>query len=245
MLYRYVFKKSSVILLSNYLYDDVKTFVPIEQVYICPNGVEDLIESKKAKLKIESKPIKILFLSNLIKSKGVFLLIEACRILQKKGADFSCDFVGGEGDVRAHQIKIELEKAGVAECVQYLGEKHGLDKHRAYQSTDIFVLPTSNDCFPLVLLEAMKYELPVVSTTEGGIRDIVEENVSGFIVEQNNPIDLADKLEVLINNEAMRLEMGLAGRAKYEKEFTLQAFESKLQGILEHILLKDTESNDR
>ena len=238
-LYRYVFKKSNVILLSNFLYDDVKTFVSTEDIYICPNGVEDLIIKKKSKYENKSEPIRILFLSNLIKSKGVYVLLEACRILQQRKYDFSCCFVGGEGDVSAQQFKLEVKKARVAERVQYLGRKYGIDKDKVYQSADIFVLPTSNDCFPLVLLEAMQYELPVVSTTEGGIRDIVEQNITGFIVGQNDPFDLADKLEVLINNETLRSEMGKAGRIKYEKEFTLQAFESKLQGILEQILLED------
>lgn len=244
-LYRYVFNKSRVILLSNYLYDDVKSFVSRNQVYICSNGVENLITSDIAKLDKVINPIKILFLSNLIKSKGVLVLIEACRILQQKGSNFSCDFVGGEGDVSSHQLRIEIEKTGVAERVFYLGEKHGLDKDKAYRSADIFVLPTTNDCFPLVLLEAMQYELPIVTTSEGGIRDIVLDNVTGFIVDQNDPIDLANKLELLIENESMRIEMGRAGRSKYEKEFTLHAFESKLQTILEDILLKDIESKDK
>lgn len=246
-LYKYVFKKSSVILLSNYLYDDVKTYVTSEQVHICPNGVEDLIKSNnsKSKLKIKSNRIKILFLSNLIESKGVFVLIKACKILQERGYDFLCDFVGGEGDVDAQQFKTEVEKAEIAERVQYLGKKHGFEKNEAYKSADIFVLPTNNDCFPLVLLEAMQHSLPIISTIEGGIRDIVEDKVTGFLVDQNNPTELADKLATLIDNEAMRLEMGSAGYAKYKKEFTLQAFESKLQGILEHILLKDIEKNNK
>ena len=244
-LYRYVFKKSNVILLSNYLYDDVNTFVSRNQVYICPNGVEDLIKSDKAKLEKVTKPIKILFLSNLIKSKGVLVLIEACRILLQKGCNFSCDFVGGEGDLSSHQLNLEIEKTGVAEQVLYLGEKHELDKEKAYQSADIFVLPTNNDCFPLVLLEAMQYSLPVISTSEGGIGDIVKDNETGFIVEKNSPIELADKLEILINNEALRLKMGNAGRIKYEKEFTLQAFETKLLEILESILLNDSDKNDK
>lgn len=238
LLYRYVFKNSNVILLSKYLYDDVKKFVSFEQLYICPNGVEDLRKNIKTTLEKQSEPIKILFLSNLIKSKGVFVLIEACKVLQQKGYTFLCEFIGGEGDVTAHQFMMEVEKAGVSESVNYLGKKHGLEKEMAYQSADIFVLPTSNDCFPLVLLEAMQYGLTVISTKEGGIRDIVEENITGILVEQNNPAELADKIAVLLNNEAMRLEMGRAGRSKYEKEFTLQAFESKLQAILEEILLK-------
>lgn len=244
-LYKYVFKNSDVILLSNYLYDDVKNFVTKEQIHVCPNGVENLIKSNRAKLKIESKPIKILFLSNLIKSKGVFVLIEACKILQERGYDFLCDFVGGEGDVNAHQFKIKIEEAEISNRIRYLGRKHGLEKNEAYQNADIFVLPTNKDCFPLVLLEAMQNKLPVISTNEGGIPDIVEDKVTGFLVDQNNPTELADKLATLIDNEAMRLEMGCAGHTKYKKEFTLQAFESKLQGILEHILLKDIEINDK
>lgn len=239
LMYQYVFKKSSVILLSKYLYDDLKTFVSMEQVYICPNGVEDLLRTKRPKLEKRSESIKILFLSNLIKSKGVFILLEACEILQRKGYVFSCDFVGGEGDVSAHQFILEVEKRGLTENVKYLGKRYGEDKNKVYKSADVFVLPTSNDCFPLVLLEAMQFGLPAISTIEGGIPDIVENNVTGFMVEQNNPVDLADKLEILINNDTLRSQMGEAGRAKYEKEFTLQAFESKLQEILKLILSKN------
>lgn len=241
LLYKYVFKKSSVIILSKYLYDDVKTFVSMEQLYICPNGVEDTMKKNEAKIEKKTGPIKILFLSNLIIQKGVFVLIEACEILRNKGYTFSCDFVGGEGDVSVKQFRNEVEKRGLSETVKYLGKKYGKDKNTVYKSADVFVLPTSNDCFPLVLLEAMQYGLPVISTIEGGIPDIVDNNITGFMVEQDNPNDLADKLEILINNYALRKQMGNAGRKKYEKEFTLQAFEEKLLGILQELLLKEKE----
>lgn len=236
-LYKYVFKNSKVIILSQYLYDDIKTFVSKDQIFICPNGVEDFTERNRIESEM-SESIKILFLSNLITSKGVFVLIEACDILLKKGYDFSCVFVGGEGDVSSHRFKKEVEKKGLTETVKYLGKRYGEDKDKVYQSADIFVLPTMNDCFPLVLLEAMQYKLPVISTIEGGIRDIVEDGVTGFLVEHENPEALADKLEVLIKDEALRLKMGRAGRIKYESEFTLQAFESKLHDILETVLFK-------
>ena len=244
-LYQYVFKKSSVIILSKYLYDDIKTFVSMEQVYICPNGVEDFRKKSVQKLENESKPVKILFLSNLIESKGVFILIEACEILRTKGYNFSCDFVGGEGDVSAHQFKEEVKKRQLSETVKYLGKKYDEDKNIVYENADIFVLPTMNDCFPLVLLEAMQYGLPLISTIEGGIPDIVENNVNGFLVEQNNSVDLADKLETLMNNETLLIQMGRAGRTKYEKEFTLQVFETKLQRILEELLLDKIEGKNK
>ena len=243
-LYQYVFKGNNVILLSKYLYDDIETFVSMEQVYICPNGVEDFRKNSVIKLEKKSEPVKILFLSNLIESKGVFILIQACEILLRKGYNFSCDFVGGEGDVSASQFKEDVEKRGLFQSVKYIGRKYGGDKNEIYKNADIFVLPTfyNNECFPLVLLEAMQFQLPTISTIEGGIKDIVEDNVTGILVKRNNVIDLADKLEVLMNNDSLRIQMGKAGRRKYENEFTLQAFETKLQGILEELLLKEIES---
>lgn len=236
-LYRYVFKKSNVILLSKYLYDDIDAFVAEDSVYICHNGVEDICKVSNEDVDEKSDEIKILFLSNLIKSKGVFVLFDACRILLDRGCVFTCDFVGGEGDINAHQFQIEAEQKGIAEIAKYLGEKYSKDKESQFRSSDIFVLPTFNDCFPLVLLEAMQYKLPIVSTEEGGIRDIVENGVTGFLVEQNNSLELANKLEVLLKNETIRLQMGQAGREKYEREFTLQSFETKIQEILEQLLL--------
>lgn len=237
-LYRYVFNNNSVILLSSYLYDDIKTFVPKSRVHICHNGVEDVVKMDIGNQDEDFRPIKILFLSNLIESKGVFVLIEACGILQEKGYEFSCVFVGGEGDINTHQFNKEIERVGVNRCVKYLGKKYGDDKNEIYLDADIFVLPTfyDNECFPLVLLEAMQYGLPVVSTYEGGIRDIVEDGVTGILVSQNNAFELAEKLEILIKNESLRIDMGKAGRRKYEKEFTLQTFETKLQEILQHLL---------
>lgn len=239
LLYRFVFKKSYVILLSKYLYDDIKTFVSWDQVYICPNGVEDLVSNKNLDLPKKTDSVNILFLSNLIKSKGVFVLIKACEILHRKGYNFTCDFVGGEGDVNAQHFKIEVKKKGIDANVKYLGKRYGEDKEKVYKNSDVFVLPTfyDNECFPLVLLEAMQHELPVISTFEGGIRDIVEDSVTGFLVERNDPVALADKLELLLTNKPLRHQMGAAGRLKYEKEFTLQTFETRLQEILQDILL--------
>ena len=80
--------------------------------------------------------------------------------------------------------------------------------------------------------------LPVISTYEGGIKDIVETGRTGYLVEQRNVIDLANKLETLINNSNLRIQMGDAGRQKYEQEFTLEKFENRLNDILHRVIVK-------
>jgi len=82
----------------------------------------------------------------------------------------------------------------------------------------------------------MSYSLPVISTFEGGIPDIVEDSITGFLVPQRDIQSLADKIETLICNPQMRTEMGEAGRKKYESDFTQMKFEYHLQKVIDDVL---------
>lgn len=239
ILYKMVFKNADIILLSEHLYPDIQKYVPKNRVHICPNGIPEIVQSSKFKVQNEvSKPVEILFLSNLIESKGVYVLLEACKILKEKGLDFLCTYVGGEGDISAEQLQQKIEKSGLAGDVHYAGKKYGVDKSEIFLKADIFAFPTyyHNETFGLVLLEAMQFSLPVVSTYEGGIPDVVEAGKTGFLVPQNDVVALAEKLKFLIKNPVLCKEMGQNGRKKYEAEFTLGAFEARFTTILKELV---------
>ncbi|WP_339923289.1 glycosyltransferase family 4 protein [uncultured Cyclobacterium sp.] len=243
--YNYVFKGSDVIILSQHLYSDISLFVPNSNVHVCPNGVKDenmnICHNLNKDISVDKLPIvSILFLSNLIESKGVFILMEALSILKKKGVAFKCVVIGSEGDVSSSQFNKRKAKLGLEDLVSYEGKKYGSDKIQAFLDADIFAFPTyyNNECFPLVLLEAMSYSLPIVSTYEGGIKDIVENEVNGFLTIQKDPNLLAISLESLVENPILRQRMGKAGRSKYEKEFTDKIFQNRLLKILKDVLQK-------
>lgn len=247
ILYKCVFKNTRGILLSEYLYDDIKKYFSKERIYICPNGIsdfhatkEDQNENIKSPNPPINAPIEILFLSNLIKSKGVFILLEACKILHQKGFPFKCTFVGAEGNISKEDFQQKVEELNLSEQVEYVGKKYGSDKEEAYAKSDIFVFPTyyNLETFGLVNLEAMQHSLPVISTPEGGIPDVVEDGKTGYLVPQKNVKALAEKLAYLILNPQLREKMGKAGREKYEKEFTLEIFENKLLSIFRHVIDK-------
>jgi len=237
LLYRFAFKNSSVIILSQFLYYDIKPYVPMSRVYNCPNGIKDF----QPKTSFITPPIndsfRILFFSNLIKEKGVFVLIEACSILNKKGYTFQCDFVGGEGDVSAEQLSEFIENKGLKKQVKYLGKRYGMLKDMTFEHADVFVLPTRSDCFPLTIIEAMQHSLPVITTREGGIPDMVDDGKTGFLLSSNdNPTFLAEKIEYLIVNPSQGKEMGMNGRTKYEHQYTLPIFEQRLHNILSELI---------
>ena len=213
LIYRFVFSNTEVILLSEYLYPDIQKYVTTERIHYCPNGIPLEVQSSKFKVQ-SSETTQILFLSNLIESKGVFILLEACSILQFKQFNFHCIFVGGIGDVSEQQFYNKVKQLNVENCVNYAGRKYDEEKELVFLQADIFVLPSNNDCFPLVLLEAMQHSLPIVSTYEGAIPTIVEDSKNGFLVAQKDANALAEKLGILIADKDLRIRMGKAGTRK-------------------------------
>ncbi|NLX67265.1 MAG: glycosyltransferase family 4 protein [Bacteroidales bacterium] len=237
LFYKFVFKDAFVILLSQHLYYDVEAYVPHNRLYYCPNGIKDYQPTAALLTLSEDRPFTILFLSNLIEEKGVFVLVEACSILRDKGCEFRCNYVGGEGDVSEKQFNAFIEKKGLTEQVKYLGKRYGRLKEISFEQSDLFVLPSRYDCFPLVVLEAMQHGLPVITAYEGGMPDMVDEGSSGFLLSRyDDAEELAGRIELLISDPELRNQMGRNGRVKYEKNFTLAVFEERLLCILQEVI---------
>lgn len=227
------YRNTKVMLLSEHLYEDVSKVVKKEQVLICPNGIPYIPFYKSSR---EGCTPHILFLSNLIESKGVFILLEACRILRDKGLEFICDFVGKESkDISKDFFYQEIKRKNLNNSVIYHGPKYNKEKELYWEVASLFVFPTfyADECFPLVILEAMQHSLPIVTTNEGGIPDIVIDGETGYICERKNAQRLADKIELLLKSPHLCKELGEAGRKRYEECFTSDIFENRLKECLQ------------
>ena len=230
----WVYRDTEVILLSERLYFDVASVVQWNQVHVCPNGVDVPLPVAVSR---DSAVPRLLFLSNLIESKGVYVLLDACRELREKGYEFIGDFVGGETrEINRETFKNEVQKRGLQENVIYHGPQYGAEKERFFREADIFVQPTFEDCFPLTIVEAMRYGLPVVSTDEGAIPDMVVDGETGFICPRKEVQALVNALEKLLKNSELRKQMGENGCSRYKEKYTLRAFEKTFRGILSDIL---------
>lgn len=241
----FVYKNTKVILLSWYLYPDIEKVVKKEQILICPNGIPPLAidnaqlivdndSGENSKLSTLNK-VRLLFLSNLIPSKGVYVLLDACKVLKEKGLQFVCDFIGGETKEISRTIfETAVRERGLEDIVCFQGPKYGEEKNQCFEQADIFVFPTFyyNECFPLVLLEAMQWSLPLVSSDEGGIPDIIKDGVNGFICKREDSQSLAAALEKLIIDPNLRQQMGERGYERYKEEFTLSAFEHNFVEVM-------------
>lgn len=242
-LYRRFFKGIKVILLAEALYKDVQKYVKREDVEICPNGIPESLDYEPSAKRDNAVP-HILFLSNLIESKGVIVLLDALKILKEKGYSFVCDFVGGEtAEIDAARFGHEVEQRGLSDIAIYHGRKYGEEKNEYYRNAYMMVFPTHypNECFPLVLLEAMQCGVACVSTNEAAIPEIIDDGRTGLLVGRDvagvpSYVDVAAMLEKLITNRQLCRQMGREGRMKFEKEYTLDIFEHKITNCIKHCL---------
>lgn len=238
-LYRAFFKGLRVILLAEVLYNDVKKYVDKRNVFICPNGIPKEASTIRG-YKDESCP-HLLYLSNLLIEKGIIVLLDALLVVKNRGYSFVCNVVGGETtDMDSTGFYAEIQKRGLQNNVFYHGRKTGDEKSLFFRNASIFVFPTfyQNECFPLVLLEAMMYGLACVSTTEAGIPNILNDPRIGILVSAKDVNVLVDAIILLLSDRTLCHSMGQAGRDKFEREYTLEVFERRFCEILRQLTIR-------
>ncbi|WP_052414991.1 glycosyltransferase [Jejuia pallidilutea] len=236
MLYKYAFKNTKSILLAPSLYKDIEGFVSKENVYFCPNGIPEYatLNTFEDLEKGDIKPCKFLFLSNMMRQKGVLELLKACSLLQKQHLKFECHFIGAWADITEAEFNSTVKKYQLEHIVTFHGKQYGEDKVAFFETSDVFVFPTfyHNECFPLVLLEAMQFGLPVITTDEGAIGEIVLNNETGIIVKQQDVDSLAEAMLKMLKAPDIRKKYGAMGKKRFAENFTLAMFEKKMEAIL-------------
>lgn len=231
-LYRLAFSNTNAIILSQRLYYDIKKYFNKGSVYVCSNGIPEEKFETTPLLLSKTKHTHFLYLSNLYKSKGVHTLLKALEILNNQFKDFRCSIVGGEGDISAQELNNLIKGMSLEKEVIYLGKRFGEEKTQVYKSADVFVFPTHYETFGLVNVEAMMYGLPVISTREGAIEDIVVDGETGLLVKRKDYNDLAKKMNFFINKPEQIYKMGEKAQERFFQKFTLTTFENKLLNIL-------------
>ena len=186
--------------------------VPIEKISVAPNAFTD------AQL--------ILGVGRLIEKKGFNYLIEACRYLRERARKFVCMIIG-TGD-KEDELRELIRRLDLSDTVQLVGPQSQGAVAEAIARCSMMVLPCvvakdgDRDALPTVLLEAMAAGRPAISTTLEGVDEIVDSGRTGFLVPQRDSLGLAQAIDRLIIDPALRTGMGLAARRKAEEIFSLR-----------------------
>lgn len=238
--YRIIFKNVKVILISKELYSDISDYVSLKDVFFLHNAIPQTVSNNKFKIIKQERETcnssnRLLFLSNLLTTKGIYILLDACKQLDNQGVLFECHYIGNSGDISIETFKSSIIKEGLQNKIFVHGPKYGKDKEIYFINSDIFIFPTYHETFGLVLLEAMEYGLPCITTPEGGIPSIISAD-NGILVKQKDSHELAIAIKSLIDNEEKRKRMGNNGREMFLKKYTIKTFENNLVNILQKII---------
>lgn len=210
------------------LNNEIEWITPLRTVSI-PNGIIDVYNTntrKKNKL-----DITVLFVGNLVEKKGIEYLVQAYRLINNK--KIKLKIIGGWRDFNLRKsIENEISKNRLNGRIEFLGVKEEEAKWKYFYEADIFCAPTfENEAQPLILIEAMMMELPIITTNWRSIPDIITDGKEGYLVPIRCSEAIAEKINILAENPYLRLEMGKNGREKYLKKFTLEKHLSNMESV--------------
>lgn len=185
-------------------------------------------------------PLRIVAVGTLHEVKGQVHLIEACRRLAERGIDFTCRFVGDGPDREA--LATRIDRHGLGDRVTLAGRMTSDTVAEELARSNVLVAPSvptrsgKREGIPIVLMEAMAARLPVVASRLSGIPELVTDEVSGLLVPAGDDAALADALERLAGDPALRARLGTAGRETVLRDFDVDrnaaALASRIQATL-------------
>lgn len=188
-------------------------------------------------------PVRILCVARLVEMKGVHILIRAVGEYCKKNfGKRKCKlFIVGDGPDKSY-LKMLVKKLRLQNVVKFLGWQPHEKIYNYLLSSHIFVLPSittkegTKEGIPNVLMEAMATGMPVISTYHSGIPELIQNGISGCLVGEKKVLELAEKLNFLINNHAKWERFGKKARKHIEKNHNIKKENEDLEKILYQVL---------
>ncbi len=232
---RFVHRKvDGQIVLGNNLRHLFNWLLPEEKIFVVPNGGNYKFPAVEKK----GNSIQMLFLGNLIGSKGVLDVLKAAVILNKKKNKVKFIFAGHWYDKETREEFERIMAKHPDLPVQLVGPVKGEEKFRLLASVDILVFPTyyPSEGHPWVIVEAMAAGLPIISTDHGAIVESVVDGKNGFIVELKDPRQIAEKIEFLTENPIIREQMGQESKKRYMENFTEERMVERLSAVFEKVM---------
>lgn len=215
-----------------------------KEIYITPFGVDtDLF--KKLNNKKEKNKIVIGIVKTLAPTYGIEYLIKAIKklkdILEKEIFNKIEVHIYGKGYLEDELKKLTVD-LNLEEKIKFLGFIKNTDVPKAINKMDIFVVPSLEESFGVAAVEAMACEIPVIVSDANGLKEVVVNNETGFVVPKKNYKAIAERLRELILDETLRIKFGRNGRKRVLELYNWNNNVNRMIEIYEQILGTNKES---
>jgi glycosyltransferase involved in cell wall biosynthesis len=237
VLQKAVFKGQTVILLGESLGTELDG-LNCKSVIIRNCLSADSFVPPATKLWMPHDPVRLLWLSNLFHAKGIETLLAACQILRAQGLAFDLTIAGAEGDLTKADIDTLLYRYQMRASATCLGPVSGAAKQAAFEKADLFVFPSHypNEAQPLVVLEAMAAQVPVITSDIATLPEFVRDGETGRLCPPKSPKQLANAIIAATKSPTKTSEMRDAAYQLCQEDFSNEQFSNRLIDLLNSIV---------
>jgi glycosyltransferase involved in cell wall biosynthesis len=215
-------RATSVAVLGRSLIPLFQGLYPTDRIVVVENGTPDIGSGPT-----ERAPT-VLFLSNLRRAKGFLVALDCAALVLERHPDVRFVFAGEWGDPDVRQEALARTRK-LGDRVSILPAVSGSQKVELLQSAAVLLCPTIiGEGQPRVILEAMAAGTPIIATDRGAVRDTVEHGVTGYVLPDPVPAQLASRIIALLADANHRQSLGAAARAHYLKRFTQERADARL-----------------
>lgn len=201
----------------------VETTVVADEVFASP--VRHAPGKREAERETE---FRVLFLSRVERTKGVYEALEAVAILRAMRPHVTLTIAGNGHELAGLKAYVEAHRLA---WVRFAGHVAGQAKEAVFAQADVYLLPTYGEGMPNSVLEAMGYGLPIVTRPVGGLCDFFEEGRMGMAIDSLDPREFAEALRTLVDDPVRRAQIGQYNREYARRRFRASEVAARLERI--------------
>ncbi len=189
------------------------------KVHLVPNAIDPAGLADRRRSYNTDRPLRLVYVGRLVRTKGLFEVIEALKQLKHAGREFQLSIAGGGPDQSG--LIAASEEADLKDRVRFLGSVFAAEKSRLWLESDLFVLPSYMEGLPYSLLEAMAAGCVPIVTPVAAIPDVMRHGEHGLFVPVKNPGALAGAVAALDDDREGLMRMAKAGRRRVLEQYTV------------------------
>lgn len=183
---------------------------------------------------VPNKPFIIGYAGRIIENKGIFELLDAIRMIHIKTDDIRLVICGDGKPADIERMNQYINQYQMTEYVEYVGFQK--DMNQWYRSIHCLVAPSKvQEAFGLVLCEAMYCKVPVITSTSGAQAEIIENGISGILIDMVNSESISEAIQCLMKNDAVRASIIEQGYTRVESTFTIAKMVDSINKIVRNL----------
>lgn len=228
---------TGIITVSHHDYHDGKKYNIAKHVdmKVIHNGINDLVKIPSPKNR--SDIIHMVMVARFAYPKDHTLLLDALKDIPNKNWQLS---LIGDGP-NLDEVKSYAKICKLADHINFLGECRNVAEY--LDAADLFILITKSEGLPISIIEAMRAELATIASNVGGIKELIDHNHTGILIEQNDVEGIKLAITTLLTEPTTRKQLGIEARKKFQKEFTFTKMLDETEIYYEQIIMDHHKKN--